>query len=176
MRKCGFDRKIVAVTFPGRRHDHDPVDTCGVHFAPKIVLAQRYRSLRFRALVPETLRRVGAPDVDLRIDAQHWVFPILDDMDDNNTAVRARVRRAVTLLTLRNPLAGLCVPVQRVTSCDVTFPNNHALYIGNLGSAKTAARDAVGESDLVMVVGDRLSHVEVITPEKTLSEIRKWTA
>lgn len=38
-----------------------------------------------------------------------------------------------------------------------TFPNSHQLYIGNLSSAKTSARDAVGESDLVIVIGDRLS-------------------
>lgn len=38
-----------------------------------------------------------------------------------------------------------------------TFPNDHALYVGNLASARTPARDAVSEADLVVVIGDRLS-------------------
>jgi acetolactate synthase I/II/III large subunit len=38
-----------------------------------------------------------------------------------------------------------------------TFPNNHPLYIGNLSSAHTPARDAVSEADLVVVIGDRLA-------------------
>ncbi|MCW5606089.1 MAG: thiamine pyrophosphate-binding protein, partial [Burkholderiales bacterium] len=37
------------------------------------------------------------------------------------------------------------------------FPNDHPLYIGNLSSSRTPARDAVDEADLVVVIGDRLA-------------------
>lgn len=49
------------------------------------------------------------------------------------------------------------VPVASAFRLMDVFPNDHPLYIGNLGSARTATREAVGESDLVIVVGDRLA-------------------
>jgi acetolactate synthase-1/2/3 large subunit len=64
----------------------------------------------------------------------------------------ARARKALVAFAER-----FQVPVVSSFRLMDTFPNDHPLYIGNLGSAKTAARDAVGESDLVLVVGDRLS-------------------
>jgi acetolactate synthase-1/2/3 large subunit len=49
------------------------------------------------------------------------------------------------------------VPVLTSWRRNDAFPNSHALYAGNLVTARTPAQDLVREADLVVVVGDRLS-------------------
>ena len=50
-------------------------DTVGLHFPHELVLAQRHGPMRRLAGGPRTFRRVGSPDVNLRIDDEDAFVP-----------------------------------------------------------------------------------------------------
>jgi acetolactate synthase-1/2/3 large subunit len=56
------------------------------------------------------------------------------------------------------------------------FPNNHPHYVGNLGLGRSPAQDVVRASDLVVVIGDRLSdittaHYTLFKPGQPIAQI-----
>jgi len=68
-----LQREVVAVALPGGRHDHHPGDAGRFHLVQQVVFRERLRPVgsAVPARRPGPLRRVGAPDMDLRIDDQH---------------------------------------------------------------------------------------------------------
>ena len=73
-----FQREIVALAFPAWRHEDGRMDTRCIHLTQQLVLAQWHGPVRSLALGPWTLRGIGTPDVDLRINNLHAVFPVDD--------------------------------------------------------------------------------------------------
>jgi hypothetical protein len=71
MSPCSGKRKIVALAFPGGRHDDGACNARGVHFAEQFVLAERSGPVRSMARRPRAFRRIGSPDVHLGIGDQH---------------------------------------------------------------------------------------------------------
>jgi len=66
----------------------------------------------------------------------------------------ARARTALVAFAERFQL-----PVLTSWRRNDAFPNSHAQYVGNLALGKSPGQDLVRESDLVVVVGDRLSEI-----------------
>jgi hypothetical protein len=82
--------KIVAVALPRRRHDDDAIRSGGIHLAQEFILADRNVAVRFQPRGPRPLRRIGAPDMDLRVDDPHDDSCGLDMLRrDSRTAARA---------------------------------------------------------------------------------------
>jgi hypothetical protein len=71
MSPCSGKRKIVALAFPGGRHDDGACNARGVHFAEQLVLAERSGPVRSMARRPRAFRRIGSPDVHLGVGDQH---------------------------------------------------------------------------------------------------------
>jgi hypothetical protein len=64
----GFERIVVAVARPGRRHDHDPVDAGFVHHRHQPLDGEGLRQLRGEARNPLPVLRLRLPEMNLRID------------------------------------------------------------------------------------------------------------
>jgi hypothetical protein len=68
----GGKRQIVAIALPGRRHEDRPRHSGRVHLPQQIVLRERPRPVRCTAPHgPRPIRRLGTPDMNLRIDDEH---------------------------------------------------------------------------------------------------------
>ena len=68
------------------------------------------------------------------------------------------------------------VPVISSWRRNDVFPNQHDLYVGSLGTAKSPAQDLVRKADTIFTIGDRLSEVttgdyQLPTPQQTLLQI-----
>src|SRR6516164_4852205 len=61
---------VVAVTGPGRRHDHRAIDASFLHHRHQPLDRERLRQLRLEAGDPWPVRRLRLPQMDLRIDDQ----------------------------------------------------------------------------------------------------------
>jgi len=115
-------------------------------------------------------RDVLEEEAELAIPAPLRVAPPAPDADAIGEMVD-RIRRAqrpvlvagngVQYARARAPLVAFAerfqIPAVSAFRLMDVFPNDHALYIGNSGSARTAAREAIEEADLVVVIGDRLA-------------------
>src|SRR5258708_35699944 len=68
-----FEREVVSVALPRGRYDDDAGNSGRFHLAQQIVLRERLRPVGATTATrwPRPLRRIGAPDMDLRIDDQH---------------------------------------------------------------------------------------------------------
>ena len=68
-----FQRRVVAVVFPGRRDEHATLYAGNVHFPQKLIASQRDRTMRRRSIAScvRLFRSLRRPDVDLRIDNSH---------------------------------------------------------------------------------------------------------
>ena len=61
----GFGGEVVAIAFPGWRHDDDAVNAGAIHVLEQLFMAERDFALRMRASGPGPFRCIGAPDVYL---------------------------------------------------------------------------------------------------------------
>ena len=79
MRPRRLQRDVVAIAFPGGRHDDHAPHAGQIHLEQHGLLADRIRLLRLLRAAgrPRALGRVGGPEVHLRIDDVHarasWV-------------------------------------------------------------------------------------------------------
>jgi len=64
----GLKRIVVAIAFPGRRHDDDTIDTGFVHHRQQFFDREWLRQLRRSARPPRPVCCCWLPEVNLRVD------------------------------------------------------------------------------------------------------------